>query len=183
MKVVCAPDSFKESMSDAEAAAAMTRGVRSVFPDAQCVEVPMADGGEGIEQVLENASRSVEAGIGGIKIKVGPPDRGVDMTRLTAMREHLGDDFPLMVDANQQCYSPTAMRMCRAMEPFNLVWIEEPLDAYDYLGHAELARVIDTPIATGEMLASVAEHVKLIEHQSCDIIQPDARGSAASPSS
>ena len=71
------------------------------------------------------------------------------------------------------------MRMCRAMEPFNLVWIEEPLDAYDYLGHAELARVIDTPIATGEMLASVAEHVKLIEHQSCDIIQPDARGSAA----
>ena len=73
MKVVCAPDSFKESMSDAEAAAAMTRGVRSVFPDAQCVEVPMADGGEGIEQVLENASRSVEAGIGGIKLKVGPP--------------------------------------------------------------------------------------------------------------
>ena len=174
MKVVCAPDSFKESMSAAEAAAAMTRGVRSVFPDAQCVEVPMADGGEGIEQVLENASRSVEAGIGGIKIKVGPPDRGVDMTRLTAMREHLGDDFPLMVDANQQWDRPTAMRMCRAMEPFNLVWIEEPLDAYDYLGHAELARVIDTPIATGEMLASVAEHVKLIEHQSCDIIQPDA---------
>lgn len=33
----------------------------------------MADGGEGIEQVLENASRSAEAGIGGIKIKVGPP--------------------------------------------------------------------------------------------------------------
>ena len=107
MKVVCAPDSFKESMSDAEAAAAMTRGVRSVFPDAQCVEVPMADGGEGIEQVLENASRSVEAGIGGIKIKVGHPDRGVDMTRLTAMREHLGDDFPLMVDANQQWDRPT----------------------------------------------------------------------------
>ena len=97
-----------------------------------------------LEQVLENASRSVEAGIGGIKIKVGHPDRGVDMTRLTAMREHLGDDFPLMVDANQQWDRPTAMRMCRAMEPFNLVWIEEPLDAYDYLGHAELARVIDT---------------------------------------
>lgn len=53
------------------------------------------------------------------------------MTRLTAMREHLGDDFPLMVDANQPWDRPTAMRMCRAMEPFNLVWIEEPLDAYD----------------------------------------------------
>ncbi len=124
--------------------------------------------------MLENATASREAGIGGIKIKVGHPDRNVDMTRLTAMREHLGDDFPLMVDANQQWDRPTAMRMCRAMEPFNLIWIEEPLDAYDYLGHAELARAIDTPIATGEMLASIAEHVKLIENGSCDIIQPDA---------
>lgn len=127
-----------------------------------------------LAQMLENATASIEAGIGGIKIKVGHPDRNVDMTRLTAMREHLGDDFPLMVDANQQWDRPTAMRMCRAMEPFDLIWIEEPLDAYDYLGHAELARAIDTPIATGEMLASVAEHVKLIEHGSCDIIQPDA---------
>lgn len=127
-----------------------------------------------LEQILENASRAREAGIGGIKIKVGHPDHNVDMTRLTAMREHLGDDFPLMVDANQQWDRPTAMRMCRAMEPFNLIWIEEPLDAYDYQGHADLARAIDTPIATGEMLASVAEHVKLIENHSCDIIQPDA---------
>ena len=55
MKVVCAPDSFKESMSAAEAAAAMTRGVRSVFPDAQCVEVPMADGGEGTTEALVDA--------------------------------------------------------------------------------------------------------------------------------
>ncbi|WIY81657.1 glycerate kinase [Propionimicrobium sp. PCR01-08-3] len=52
MKVVLAPDSFKESMSAAHAAAAMSRGVRSVFPDAQCVEVPMADGGEGTTDAL-----------------------------------------------------------------------------------------------------------------------------------
>ena len=127
-----------------------------------------------LEQVLENATASLEAGIGGIKIKVGHPDHAVDLTRLTAMREHLGDDFPLMVDANQQWDRPTAMRMCRAMEPFHLIWIEEPLDAYDNLGHAALARVIDTPIATGEMLASVAEHVALIEQGFCDFIQPDA---------
>ena len=118
--------------------------------------------------------RSVEAVIGGIKIKVGHPDHRVDFERLTAMREHLGEDFPLMVDANQQWDRPTAMRMCRAMEEFNLVWIEEPLDAYDNAGHAELAREIATPIATGEMLASVAEHKRLIELDACDVIQPDA---------
>lgn len=55
MKVVLAPDSFKESMSAAEAAAAMARGVRVVFPDAECVEVPMADGGEGTTEALVDA--------------------------------------------------------------------------------------------------------------------------------
>jgi L-alanine-DL-glutamate epimerase-like enolase superfamily enzyme len=44
-----------------------------------------------------------------------------------------------MVDANQQWDRPTAMRVSRALEEFNLVWIEEPLDAYDAEGHAQLA--------------------------------------------
>lgn len=127
-----------------------------------------------LEQMLDNATKSIERGIGGIKIKVGHPDSSVDFKRLTAMRELLGDNFPLMVDANQQWDRPTAMRMCRDMEEFDLVWIEEPLDAYDYTGHAHLANKIVTPIATGEMLSSVAEHIKLIEEKSCDFIQPDA---------
>ena len=127
-----------------------------------------------LEAILDNATKSREAGIGGIKIKVGHPDHKIDFERLTAMREHLGDEFPLMVDANQQWDRPTAMRMCKAMEEFNLIWIEEPLDAYDYEGHAELTREIATPIATGEMLTSVAEHQKLIDLHSCDFIQPDA---------
>ena len=52
MKFVLAPDSFKESMTAAEAVAAMERGVRSVFPDAVCVAAPMADGGEGTAEAL-----------------------------------------------------------------------------------------------------------------------------------
>ena len=51
----------------------------------------------------------------------------------------MGDDVPLMVDANQQWDRPTAQRMGRAFEEFGLVWIEEPLDAYDAEGHAALA--------------------------------------------
>ncbi|MEC5151555.1 glycerate kinase [Cryobacterium sp. GrIS_2_6] len=52
MKFVLAPDSFKESMTAAEAVAAMERGVRSVFPDAVCIAAPMADGGEGTADAL-----------------------------------------------------------------------------------------------------------------------------------
>ncbi|GAA2304996.1 mandelate racemase/muconate lactonizing enzyme family protein [Streptomyces kunmingensis] len=126
------------------------------------------------EQVLDNATASLAHGIGGIKIKVGHPDGKQDLRRLTAVREHIGDDVPLMVDANQQWDRPTAQRMGRAMEEFGLVWIEEPLDAYDAQGHAALAASLDTPIATGEMLASVAEHYELIRHNAADVIQPDA---------
>ncbi|WP_029089416.1 L-talarate/galactarate dehydratase [Brevibacterium album] len=126
-----------------------------------------------LEEVKEAASRSVEAGIGGIKIKVGLPDTAEDVRRVNAVREHIGE-VPLMVDANQQWDRATALRMGRRFEDLDLVWIEEPLDAYDAAGHAQLAHALDTPIATGEMLASVAEHRELIRHGACDIIQPDA---------
>jgi L-alanine-DL-glutamate epimerase-like enolase superfamily enzyme len=126
-----------------------------------------------LQQLKENAAAFLEAGGGGIKIKVGHPDSRVDMERVRAVREIVGDR-PFMVDANQQWDRPTAMRMGRRLEEFDLVWIEEPLDAYDVEGHRQLADALDTPIATGEMLASVAEHVRLIEGRACDIIQPDA---------
>ncbi|MGY4859330.1 L-talarate/galactarate dehydratase [Cryobacterium sp. AP23] len=127
-----------------------------------------------IEEVKERATQSLADGIGGIKLKVGHPDSRVDLARVAAIREHLGPDVPLMVDANQQWDRPTAMRMGRILEQYGLVWIEEPLDAYDAEGHAQLAAALDTSIATGEMLSSVAEHISLIEHRSVDIIQPDA---------
>lgn len=127
-----------------------------------------------IEEVKERASKSLADGIGGIKIKVGQPDTRIDLARVQAVREHLGDEVPLMVDANQQWDRPTALRFGRVLEQFGLVWIEEPLDAYDAEGHAQLAAALDTPIATGEMLSSVTEHVRLIEAGAADIIQPDA---------
>ncbi len=127
-----------------------------------------------LDQLLVNAAASVERGIGGIKLKVGQPDGKIDIQRVSAVREKLGDGVPLMVDANQQWDRPTAQRMCRTFEAFNLVWIEEPLDAYDHEGHAALAQQFDTPIATGEMLTSAAEHWDLIRHRAADYLMPDA---------
>lgn len=127
-----------------------------------------------LEQLLVNAEKSVERGIGGIKLKVGQPDRAKDIERVSAVRKHLGEGVALMVDANQQWDRPTAQRMCRRFEDFNLVWIEEPLDAYDHEGHAALAQAFDTPIATGEMLTSAMEHGELIRHRAADVLMPDA---------
>ena len=127
-----------------------------------------------LDEVKVRATQSLEEGIGGIKIKVGLPDSKEDLRRVAGIRDHIGPDVPLMVDANQQWDRAAALRLGRRLEEFDLVWIEEPLDAYDFEGHAYLAQVLDTPIATGEMLASVAEHKGLIAANGCDIIQPDA---------
>lgn len=127
-----------------------------------------------LDQVLRNVAISRESGIGGIKLKVGQPDLAIDIQRVGEVRKLLGDSFPLMVDANQQWDRQKATRACRAFEDFDLTWIEEPLDAYDFEGHAQLAARFDTAIATGEMLTSFGEHAQLIMAEGSDFIQPDA---------
>ena len=126
------------------------------------------------EEAVANAEAALASGVGGIKLKVGHPDPRVDIERVELARKRLGDGVALMVDANQQWDRPTALRMGRRLEPYNLVWIEEPLEAFDAQGHADLARALDTPVATGEMLTSVAEHWRLLEAGAADILQPDA---------
>jgi L-alanine-DL-glutamate epimerase-like enolase superfamily enzyme len=102
---------------------------------------------------------SRERGIGGIKIKVGQPDRmRSTMQRVQAVHKLIDDAVrTLMVDANQQWdrVDRAAFRAETWSEPLNLTWIEEPLDAYDARRPCCAGRdAFDTPIATGEMLTS-----------------------------
>ena len=127
-----------------------------------------------IEEMLRNVEVAIARGIGGIKIKVGQPDPMIDLARVQAVHECINGRVAMMIDANQQWDRSTAQRFGKLVEPLNLTWIEEPLDAYDAEGHATLAALLDTPIATGEMLTSVAEHDALIRQRSVDFIQPDA---------
>ncbi|WP_280517801.1 L-talarate/galactarate dehydratase [Falsirhodobacter halotolerans] len=127
-----------------------------------------------IAEVKDRVTAALDQGIGAIKLKVGQPDPMIDLQRIEAIRAHVGGNVPLAIDANQQWDRTTALRFGRIAEQFNLTWIEEPLDAYDAEGHAMLAAELATPIATGEMLTSVAEHWELIRHNAVDFIQPDA---------
>lgn len=127
-----------------------------------------------VEEIIEKATASLERGISGVKLKVGQSDSKLDFKRVEAVRKHFGDDVPIMVDANQQWDLQRALQFGRRVEDLNLTWIEEPLSAYDSIGHAKLTSELDTPIATGEMLSSIHEHISLIENESVNIIQPDA---------
>ncbi|WAH56680.1 mandelate racemase/muconate lactonizing enzyme family protein [Pseudomonas silvicola] len=127
-----------------------------------------------VEEIIEKAGASLDRGIGGVKMKVGHPDRKLDLSRVNAVRKALGDNTPLMVDVNQQWDRTTAMRMGRALEQYDLQWIEEPLDAYDVEGHAMLSAALDTPVGTGEMLVSADEVSAYVERGAVDVLMHDA---------
>ena len=92
MKIVLAPDSFKESMTAAQAVAAMERGVRRVHPDATCVRVPMADGGEGTAATVVAAATVAETGVTAAIVAVT-----VVATTIISKSD--------LFKAKQQCYS------------------------------------------------------------------------------
>lgn len=127
-----------------------------------------------LDEVAENTQRSLANGMGGIKLKVGQPDAKKDIERVQHIRELVGSQTPIMVDANQQWDHAQALRVGQALESLDLTWIEEPLSAYDYVGHASLTQRLGTPIATGEMLSSQAEHDQLMDHRAVTYLQPDA---------
>jgi D-galactarolactone cycloisomerase len=107
----------------------------------------------------------------GAKIKIG---RGVksDLARVRLAREALGDDKLLIVDINGAYTPDVALEAARAIEPFGIHWIEEPLPPGDLRGYAELRARSPIPIAAGEAHYSVRDFKALIDGRCIDIVQP-----------
>lgn len=126
-----------------------------------------------IATIVAASERSLARGMGGIKMKVGG-DAREDLTRVRALRKALGEDVPIMIDANQAWSRAQARRIGRRLEDLDLAWIEEPVDAHDVAGHAALRATLDTPIATGEMLSSATDLLRLLDADAVDVLQPDA---------
>lgn len=124
-----------------------------------------------LSELTDNAQRSLEQGVGGIKIEVAQPNPARELNHL---RDRLGATVPLMANASEQWDRATALRAGRALDPLGLTWLEEPLDPHDIRGLAALATALDTPIATGETLTSVDEHTHLMDLAASDVVQLDA---------
>jgi len=126
-----------------------------------------------IDDLKRQADGFLEAGHRAIKMKVGRPRRAEDVQRVEAMRQHLGDDFPLMADANMKWRVHEAVAAARALAPYRLVWLEEPIDPDDFEGHRHVVEEGGLPIAAGENLRSVAEFRRLIASGGVSFPEPD----------
>ncbi|MGO4527009.1 mandelate racemase/muconate lactonizing enzyme family protein [Microvirga sp. 2MCAF35] len=123
--------------------------------------VPCYAGGIDLELPLDKLLRQTDDNLGkgfrAIKMKVGRANLFEDVDRVRAMREHLGEGFPLMVDANMKWSVDGAIRAARALQPFDLTWLEEPTIPDDPAGHARIVREGGLPIAAGENLRTLWE--------------------------
>ncbi|GIX49369.1 MAG: enolase [Candidatus Tectimicrobiota bacterium] len=104
----------------------------------------------------------------------GPADTPeVDAARVRAVREAVGDDVELMIDANYMFSYPHALRLCKLCEPYHLAWFEEPVAQNDALLLAQLRRQTTIPIAAGQNEGHRFRHRELLLHQAVDFLQPN----------
>ncbi len=127
------------------------------------------------DEVQAICARAVSQGFRAVKIKVGYPTLAEDVRRINVVRDAIGQDVVLMVDANQSLTTAEATVRGRAFEDMACYWWEEPIPADDVDGYAELADALDIPVATGENLYTLQDFARFMKRDAVDIIQPDLR--------
>jgi len=126
-----------------------------------------------LDKLLRQTDDNLRRGFRAIKMKVGRAQLSEDVERVKAMREHLGEGFPLMVDANMKWSADEAIRAARAFRPFDLVWLEEPVIPDDVAGQARVVREGSLPIAAGENLRTLWDFKQLITAGGVTYPEPD----------
>lgn len=126
-----------------------------------------------IDEIQKQAQDYLDQGFEAMKIRVGSAKQSDDVERVKAVRDAVGDDIDLMVDINQALDAKTAIQLGRKLAPFELLWIEEPVPAYDIEGHAQVRQALDTHIASGETEYTRFGMLAMIEKKACDILMPD----------
>ena len=119
-----------------------------------------------IGELLDAVGGYLEQGYVRIKLKIEP---GWDVAPVRAVRERFGDDVLLQVDANTAYTLGDAPRLAQ-LDPFALLLIEQPLDEEDVLGHAELAKLISTPVCLDESITSARAAADAIRLGACRIV-------------
>jgi L-alanine-DL-glutamate epimerase-like enolase superfamily enzyme len=130
--------------------------------------------GKGLRELAQEMESNLELGARAVKMKIGGESTSVDVERVRTVREAIGPDIKLMVDANNAYRHHEAITIAKRMEEFDIYWFEEPCGADDYDGHARVVAATSIPIAAGENEYTRYGFRDLIQHRAASILQPDA---------
>jgi D-galactarolactone cycloisomerase len=125
------------------------------------------------EEAVEEARAYIEQGFHAVKMKIGLGSLNKDLARVAAVREAIGPDVRLMVDANH-CYNvPQAINIGRELEKLDVHWFEEPISPEDLDGYVEVSQRLDIAVAGGENAFTKFSFREILAKRAMDIIQPD----------
>lgn len=125
------------------------------------------------DELVEQTRCNLRQGFRAIKIKVGRDKLSEDVARVRAVRQCIGPDTPLMVDANMRYSVAGAISAARKFRDFDVYWFEEPTIPDDYKGMARIATEGGLPIASGENLHTIYEFRHTLEAAKTAFPQPD----------
>ena len=121
---------------------------------------------DSVESTVAAALSRIDEGYARIKLKIEP---GHDLDVVRAVRDALGHDVELQVDANGS-YTPGDTAQLAALDAFGLQFIEQPFAADDLDGHAELSRRISTPVCLDESIVTLADLRRAIDIGACSVV-------------
>ncbi|HZR03735.1 MAG TPA: mandelate racemase/muconate lactonizing enzyme family protein [Burkholderiales bacterium] len=124
------------------------------------------------DALIAEAQPHIAAGYKAIKLRVGDtPSR--DIARVAAVREALGDDIAILVDANTGYTVADARKAMPAFEDYGVGWLEEPFPPHDHFSYAQTASFSSVPLAAGENHYTRFEFHRLAEDRVITVWQPD----------
>lgn len=121
------------------------------------------------ERNARRASEFVAAGFQELKLKVGR-DFSQDHDTLAAIRDAVGYEVPIRIDANMMWSVPTAIRWIRGLERFQLQYVEQPVPDFDLAGLAQVRRSVGVPIAADEACTDLRSALELLRADACDVL-------------
>lgn len=127
------------------------------------------------DQLKQRCEQALSQGYRALKLKVGFPSLKEDVKRIEFVREIIGEDVRLMVDANQVLTVGEAIMRGRVFGELGCWWFEEPIPAHDVEGYRQINEEIGIQLATGENLFSSQDFGRFIRRNAVDIVQPDLR--------
>ena len=126
------------------------------------------------EKMLKLTQEAMDQGFKLLKYKCGKSLED-DQRRLRKVRELVGPDFAIAIDANQVWDVNEAITWINQLKEFKLHWVEEPTSPTDVVGHAKIAAgIAPTRVATGEMAASRIIFKQLLQSKGFSVMQIDA---------
>lgn len=131
--------------------------------------------GKGLKELAAEMEGYVKEGFRAVKMKVGWSAIGLqkDAERVRAVRDAVGPDVDILVDANNAWNAYDSIRFGRLVDKYNLYWFEEPVEPDDFKGCAEVKQALDIPIVAGENEFTRWGARELIEARSADILNLD----------